>query len=365
MNKILLVITGLAMGGAENQVVNLADSFASRGHKVTLAYILEPALVLPRSEQVKVVWLGGNKSTLGMVKAYANLVKLIKQTKPDVLHSHMFHANILSRLARLVSKVPRLVCTAHSNNEGGKLRMLAYRMTDKLAHEFTNVSQGAVESFERVKAVPVGRMLATHNGIDTQKFCFNPVARQQLRSELGIQHSKVFIAIGRFHEAKDYPNLLDAFSILSSNQPNSHLLIVGDGELRPNIEQQIKALGLQAKVSLLGIRKNVPELLSAADVFVLSSAWEGFGLVVAEAMAAERVVIATDSGGVAEVLGGNGFLVAARDSEALAESMQAAAALSDESANEYGRKSRQYIIEKFGLNSVVDRWEAIYAGIQQ
>ena len=105
--------------------------------------------------------------------------------------------------------------------------------------------------------------------------------------------------------------------------------------------------------------------MSAADVFVLSSAWEGFGLVVAEAMAAERVVIATDSGGVAEVLGGNGFLVAARDSEALAESMQAAAALSDESANEYGRKSRQYIVEKFGLNSVVDRWEAIYAGVQQ
>lgn len=106
--KILLVITGLGMGGAENQVVNLADSFASRGHKVTLAYILEPALVLPRSEQVKVVWLGGTKSTLGMVKAYANLVKLIKQSKPDVLHSHMFHANILARAALLLTSVPNI-----------------------------------------------------------------------------------------------------------------------------------------------------------------------------------------------------------------------------------------------------------------
>lgn len=363
--KIIYLITGLGMGGAENQVVNLADKFAEKGLDVTIAYMLEPVMVEPKNKHVKLVWLGGTKSAIGMLTSLKNLVKLIRKNKPDVLHSHMFHANILSRLARLGGKVPRLVCTAHNTNEGGKMRMLAYRMTDKLAHEFTNVSQEAVESFERVKAAPVGRMLVTHNGIDTQRFCFNPVARQQLRSELGIQRSKVFIAIGRFHEQKDYPNLLDAFSILSSNQPNSHLLIVGDGELRPNIEQQIKALGLQAKVSLLGIRKDVPELLSAADVFVLSSAWEGFGLVVAEAMAAERVVIATDSGGVAEVLGGNGFLVAARDSEALAESMQAAAALSDESANEYGRKSRQYIIEKFGLNSVVDRWEAIYAGIQQ
>ena len=140
--RILFVITGLGMGGAENQVANLADALVSRGHKVILASILEPTLVLPRSEQVKVVWLGGTKSTLGMVKAYANLAELIKQSKPDVLHSHIFQANILSRLARLVSKVPRLVCTAHSNNEGGKVRMLAYRMTDKLAHEFTNVSQG-------------------------------------------------------------------------------------------------------------------------------------------------------------------------------------------------------------------------------
>lgn len=363
--KITMIITGLGMGGAENQVVNLADSFASRGHKVTLAYILEPALVLPRSEQVKVVWLGGTKSTLGMVKAYTNLVRLIKQSKPDVLHSHMFHANILSRLVRLVCKVPRLVCTAHSNNEGGKLRMLAYRMTDKLAHEFTNVSQGAVESFQGVKAAPVGRMLVTHNGIDTQRFCFNPVARQQLRSELGIQHSKVFISIGRFHEAKDYPNLLNAFSILSSNKPNSHLLIVGDGKLRSQIEHQIKALDLQAKVSLLGIRKDVPELLSAADIFVLSSAWEGFPLVVGEAMSCQRVVISTDAGGAREFLIDQDFLVDTQNSVALAESMQAAANLSDESASEYGRKSRQYIIEKFGLNSVVERWEAIYAGIQQ
>lgn len=358
--NILFVITGLAMGGAENQVANLADAFASRGHKVTLAYMLKPALVLPCTEKVKVAWLGGTKSILGMVKAYANLANLIKQSKPDVVHSHMFHANILSRLACLVSKVPRLVCTAHSNNEGGKMRMLAYRLTDKLADEFTNVSQGAVESFERKKAAPVGRMLATHNGIDTQRFCFNPVARQQLRSELGVQHSKVFIAIGRFHEAKDYPNLLNAFSVFSNSQPGSHLLIVGDGELRPQIERQIKSLGLQARVSLLGIRKDVPELLSAADVFVLSSAWEGFGLVVAEAMAVERIVIATNSGGVAEVLGGNGFLVAPRDSEALAESMQEAIDLSDDAAREYGRKSRQHIVEKFGLNSVVDRWLEIY-----
>ncbi|MEG4313856.1 glycosyltransferase [Pseudomonas sp. FIP_A4] len=348
------------MGGAENQVVNLADELAIRGHKVTLAYVLKPALVLPRNEQVEVIWLGGTKSLLGMASAYINLAKLIKKFKPDVVHSHMFHANILSRLVRVVSKVPRLVCTAHSNNEGGKARMLTYRLTDRLADEFTNVSQRAVLAFEQKKAAPAGRMLAVFNGIDTQRFSFNPEARQRLRAELDIDQSEVFISIGRFHEAKDYPNLLDAFASLGNSQADIHLLIVGDGELRSQIEQAIDSLGLQSKITLLGIRKDVPELLSAADVFVLSSAWEGFGLVVAEAMACERVVIATNSGGVAEVLGGNGFLVASRDMEALAGAMQTALDLPESAAKQYGAESRQHVIENFSLASVVDRWLEIY-----
>ena len=174
--NILLVITGLGMGGAETQTVSLADQFAARGHNVTIAYILKPAIVLPRSEKVNVFWLEGEKSAFSMAKAYINLAKIINQFKPDVVHSHMFHANILSRLARLISRVPRLICTAHNTNEGGKLRMLAYRVTHALGDEFTNVSQEAVEAFEHKKAAPVGHMLSTHNGIDTQRLSFNPVA---------------------------------------------------------------------------------------------------------------------------------------------------------------------------------------------
>lgn len=358
--KILLVITGLGMGGAENQVVNLADAYAARGNQVVLVYMLEPALVLPRSGQVKVLYLGGAKSILGMAKAFMCLTKLIVQFRPDVVHSHMFHANILSRLACLFVKVPRLVCTAHSSNEGGGARMLIYRLTDPLADEFTNVSQEAVESFERMRAAPLGRMLVTHNGIDTQRFNFSSAARQHLRTELNLKNNKVFIAIGRFHKAKDYPNLLTAFSIFIKSQPDSQLLIIGDGELRPQIEEQIKMLDLQARVSLLGIRKDVPELLSAADFFVLSSAWEGLPLVVGEAMACQRVVISTDAGGAREFLINEDFLVDTRNSTALAESMRKAVDLAEDAASEYGKKSRQYVLEKFSLDRVVERWLAIY-----
>src|SRR5690554_6363295 len=230
--KTLFVITGLAMGGAENQVVSVAENLSHRGHKITIAYMLEPALVVPQDDDIEVIWLGGDKSILGMAKAFRNYLKLLKKLQPDVVHSHMFHANFLARIARLLVRTPRLITTTHTNNEGGRMRMLAYRLTHNLADVFTNVSAEAVAAFEQKKAAPKNTMMATHNGINTTKFSFNHEERLNLRQQLNLNGNKVFIAIGRFHTAKDYPNLFNAFVKVLRQQPNCKLLVVGDGELR-------------------------------------------------------------------------------------------------------------------------------------
>lgn len=229
--KILLTISGLVMGGAENQVVSVAENLSRRGHSVTIAYMLEPALVVPQEDSINVVWLGGDKTLLGIAKAFRNYLKLIKKLQPDVVHSHMFHANILARVARLFLRTPRVVSTAHSNNEGGRVRILAYRLTHKLADVFTNVSAEAVTAFEQKKAAPKNTMLATHNGINTTKFSFNPEARLSLRKQLNLNESKVFITVGRFHEAKNYPNLFNAFVKVLQQKPNCKLLVVGSSEI--------------------------------------------------------------------------------------------------------------------------------------
>ncbi|MCR1828856.1 glycosyltransferase [Pseudomonas sp. GD03721] len=357
---VLFVITGLGMGGAENQIVNLADKFADKGLDITIAYILQPVMVEPKNENVKLVSLGGTKSAYGILVALKNLVKLIRKNKPAVVHSHMYHANILARVARIFAPVSKLVSTAHNTNEGGKVRMLTYRLTNCLSDVFTNVSIDAVRAFEQKKAVSKGKILAVGNGIDVAHFRFSSAARNNIRVDLGLAEKKVFIAIGRFQAQKDYPNLIDAFAKVVSSNDNCHLLIVGDGELRSVIEEKIAQLDLQRSVTLLGVRKDIPDLLSTSDVFVLSSAWEGFGLVVAEAMSCERIVIGTDSGGVANIIDRYGYVVSPRDPDSLAQGMQKALALSEMEASELGQKARQRIVEHFSLDAAVQKWLDIY-----
>lgn len=358
--NILFLITGLAMGGAENQVVAVADNLERRGHKVTLAYILQPALIVPQSKNIDVIWLGGDKSFLGMAKALFSFTRLVKKIKPDVVHSHMFHANVLARVARLFAPVPWLVCTAHNTNEGGRLRMLIYRATHKLANVFTNVSQDSVTAFEAKKAAPKDTMLVTHNGIDTDKFSFSEETREQKRNELELVGVKIFIAIGRFHQQKDYPNLFNAFAQVLKYFDGCKLLVVGDGELRSELETLLCQLSIQESVQLLGVRYDVPKLLSAADVYVLSSTWEGFPLVVGEALSTERVVVTTDAGGAREFLTSHDFLVPVNNSEALASAMIKALSLSGEEAERLGKEGRLRIINKYSLDAVVDKWEEIY-----
>ncbi|EPF2930947.1 glycosyltransferase [Vibrio navarrensis] len=361
--KITLLITGLGMGGAETQVCSLIDQLATRGNTILLLSLTGESINKPKHSSVQLVELNMRKTPFGFIKAYWQAINILRQFQPDVVHSHMVHANIFSRLLRVIAHIPRLVCTAHSNNEGGKARMLAYRLTDRWCDLTTNVSQEAVESFIAQKAAKPGRIVALHNGIDLAKFAFNPVARERCRAELGLNSKQtLLLAVGRLTEAKDYPNLLHAFAKLVKRQPSIRLAIIGQGELATQIEQMIEQIGLKSNVHLLGLRFDVADWMSAADCFVLSSAWEGFGLVVAEAMACERLVVATDCGGVAEVLGDYGYLVPPRNSEKLAEAIGQAIALNTQERATLGNNARKYIESRYSLSVVADKWLEIYQG---
>ncbi|MFM5767967.1 glycosyltransferase [Aeromonas caviae] len=359
--KILLIITGLGMGGAERQVCDLADQFTAKGHKVLLISMTGETVNRPLSSKIDVVELNMAKTPFGFIKAYWQARQLIQQFKPDVVHSHMVHANLFARLLRLTGKIKRLICTAHSTNEGGRGRMLAYRLTDVLCDLSTNVSQEAADIYVKRGAAPASRIVAMPNGIDTARFTFNPECRASLRQQLQLSdNTPLILAVGRLTAAKDYPNLLTAFSQLPAEFSHTQLAIIGIGEEQANIVALATQLGLSNRVHFLGLQRNVHEWMSAADIYVMSSAWEGMPLVLLEAMSCERIVVATDCGGVKEVVGDCGILVPAKNSPALAQGLQNGLALSTDVAKAQGAAARARVIEKYSLTAQADKWLALY-----
>lgn len=354
--KILFVITGLTQGGAERVVCDLADNMYEKGNIVKIAYLTGDILTQPVHREIELIKLGLNG--LGsFLPGYITLSKLIRSYCPNVVHAHMVHANILTRLIRLTTTIDKLICTAHSSNEGGKLRMCLYRVTHNLADLTTNVSDTAVASFEEKRAVPKKSMRTTYNGIDFERFSYNPEAKKELTEELNLYPKcRIILSVGRFNIQKNYPNLLKATDILKRKYfIDFRLLIAGDGELRSELEQLIIDLDLEHEVTLLGRRRDIPRLMSACDVFVLSSNNEGLPTVLIEALACQAHIVSTDVSGVREIVGDYGKIVSINNPEHLAECIFNS--LNHKNKNELGC---EYVKNKFELNTITNEWLKIY-----
>lgn len=356
--KILFVITGLGLGGAEQIVLNLAVDLVRRGHQVKVAYLKgQPRMPIPK--QLELHGLGLD-SVWALPRTWKRFQQLLADFTPDVVHAHLFHAIIFSRCMRLFLPMRYLISSVHSQAIGGALRHWAYRLTDRYSDINTNVSHEATEHFVAANVFQRQRSIAVPNGIDSKKFSYSAPQRQQLRQHYGLSaDDMVFMAVGRLNAAKDYPNLLAAFAQFP---PSLHrkLYIIGDGELQASLHELVQQQQLTAQVVFLGAQFHVEQLLSMADVFVLSSAWEGFGLVVAEAMSCERVVIATDCGGVREVLGDTNWLVPIHNSSALFDKMQQATQLTATEKTQIGQQHRQRIQAHYSLERMCEHWLGIY-----
>jgi glycosyltransferase involved in cell wall biosynthesis len=278
----------------------------------------------------------------------------------------MVHANLMARALRLVAPVPALVSTIHNIYEGGRLRMAAYRYTNRLVDHLTIVSQAAADRFVGERIVPRELLTVIPNGVDTEQIAnVPPGTRESLRRELGVDGAFVWLAVGRYEVAKDYPNMLRAFARVRSSQPDAVLLIVGRGSLQSETEALAAELALGDAVRFLGVRSDVPRVMSAADGYVMSSAWEGMPMVLLEAAAAGLPIVATTVGGNHEVVvhERTGFLVPPRDDAALAAGMLRLGEMTDVERRLMGERGREHIRSHYGLARVADRWEEIYRAV--
>ncbi|MGO4108822.1 glycosyltransferase [Paenibacillus sp. YAF4_2] len=364
MTKILFLITGFDYAGAENQVVQLCRGFKAKGCSIQIISMIKPVAYLDELKELDVPIM-----TLDMQKgipdprALLKLRKLIKAFKPDIVHSHLVHANIMARAVRLLVRIPVLICTAHNINEGGKLREWLYRITDPLCELTTNVSQEAVNRYVAIKAAPEHKIIFVPNGINMDKFAGNPDDGAAIREELQLGSRYIWLAVGRFVPEKDYGNMLQSFAEVLRTKPDSALLIAGIGPERLEAEQLAETLGLAEHVQFLGIRTDIPKLMHAADGYLMSSQWEGLPIVLLEAAASALPVVTTNVGGNSEVVHDevNGYLVPHSDSRRLAAAMDKLMSLTPDERTRMGESGRQYVEKHYNMDYIIERWEQIYA----
>jgi glycosyltransferase involved in cell wall biosynthesis len=362
--RIVFVITTLGMGGAETQLVRLATGLKGRGWQVSVVSLIPMEYIAKDLEQAQIPAVSLHmKPGSPDPRAVLALARYLRAQKPQIVHTHMVHANLLGRVARLLASVPVLISTAHNVNEGSRWREIAYRLTDPLCDLTTQVSQAGLERYVGVGAVPMNKIRFVPNGINSHEFSPDPHLRAKLREELGWEGQFIWLAVGRFAEAKDYPNMMQAFAKVHALQPEARLMIAGLGEQMESTQQLAQTLGLGQAVRFLGLRKDVAALMNAADGYVMSSAWEGLPMVLLEAASTGLPMVATDVGGNREVVqeGQTGYLVPPRDAESLSAAMLRLMALPEEQRHCMGEAARVFVRQRYSLESVLLQWETIYA----
>lgn len=355
-----MISTCLGVGGAERVAVDMVDRFCALGHRVILVSLTEPTILRPQHPNAEVICLQANH-VLHIYSTLFQLRNLIAGFQPDVIHAHLFHAILVARLVRLIVRVPCLITTFHSTNVGSLPRRCVYRVTSSLSDLNTAVSSDVRDQFIEKGAVDARQISVLPNGIPTSVFRHYNNARSAIAQELHISEDTfMIVAVGRLEAPKDYPNLLRALQMLKEHHPSFVALIVGEGTLRSSLHSLCRELGVEDVVRFVGLRSDIPNFLSAADIFVLPSEWEGLPRVVGEAMACQAAIVATDSGGVRELTGDTAVLVPPRDSRALYVALHRLLLAPRSEREHMGERARQRIIEQFSLEAVISEWLKTY-----
>jgi len=298
-----------------------------------------------------------NLNFLLWVKTINRLVQLIKSKKIQIIHSNGSRATIFGGIAARLTKTPLIWHVRIVNSDKLLDRLLA-----RLASKIIVISKAVSRRFNWLKNKE-DKIVLVYNGIDLEKFKPN-VGIRKVRGESLSSKTPMVVTVGRLDWYKGHKYLLEAAEKIVQILPDARFLIVGDGEYRKRLENQVKQLNLDENVIFTGNRKDIPEILAGIDLFVLSSVSEGFGRAVAEAMACAKTVVATKAGGLSEVVedGITGRLVSPKNSTALAEAI--IELLKDKKkAENMGIAGRKRVEKLFSIERNVKSIEELYKKI--
>jgi glycosyltransferase involved in cell wall biosynthesis len=357
--SVTLVITDLDVGGAERALVALATGLDRRRWRASVVCLgPEGELAGPlRSAGIEVDCLGvKRRNPLGAV---ARLGRVLRQFRPELVQSFLFHANASARLAAPLAGRPWVIGGIRVAEREKDWHLLIDGLTTRLSAGSVCVSEGVRRFTRDVGRIDPERLVVIPNGVDPRPF---DEAKPADRAALGIPDNvPLALYVGRLELQKGLTFLLDAVARVDS----LHLCIAGDGPYRDVLIEQARELPtLGSRVHWLGRRGDVPSLLKAADFLVLPSLWEGMPNVVLEAMAARRAVVATSVEGTEDLVvpSETGWLVPPSDVDALAAALREATADHDR-LNKLGEAGRLRIETYFTPPRVVTAYEHLWAGV--
>ncbi len=364
-------ITGeLGFGGAERQLLELVRGVRVRGWSPVLFSL---------AERTETVW-ARELASLGVPISYIpkrlafgpsrlfQLVAALHRLKPALIHCYLTSPNLWGSLAGRIARVPVVITSYRlaDPNEAIAVQFVnrvAGRLSDVLIPN-THKMASILRERDRVDS---HKIRTIHNGIDLSRFSGLPT-NQVARDRLGLNTppgATVVGHVGRFFPQKDHETLVGAARLVLLKQPDTYFVAVGDGPLRPRIEAMTREWGISSRVSFVGEITCVPMFLRAVDLLVLSSRWEGLPNVVMEAMAAGTPVVATDVGGVRELVHDPavGRLVPPGSSAVLAEAILEVVG-AREVASRMAAAARHHI-QQFAVEDMVGRTLSLYTEFLQ
>lgn len=365
MINILYIFVTLPVGGAENHLLTVLKEINRSKYNPVICCIREKGEIGEEIERmgVDIITLS-RKSKSWNIRIIMDILKIIHQKNIQLIHAHLYHSNMYGRIAAAISKIP-VIITEHNVYQKYKIKRrvinwLLAKKTDKIIA----VSEAVKRYVVSRDWVDASKIEVIYNGIDVKKFQ-SFLSKEEARHRIGIPVKCFLIGtIARLTEQKGHIYLIKAIDIIKGSIPNAKLVLVGSGPLESYLKAEVSEKELNDYVIFLGSRRDIPDILKAMDIFVLPSLWEGLGIALLEAMASSIPVIATNVGGVPEIINNdiNGLLVPPGDPFSLSQ------AIFDLYKNEFKRQrlsknGLETIENKFTSHCMVKKIENLYESV--
>lgn len=316
MINILYLITDLEIGGTEKVLSRLVTHLDKRYFNPIVVSLKDKGLIGSDIEKTGICVECLNMKHFYNINAFFKLFILLKKLNIHIIHSFLFHANLIGRTSGFIANTP-IIISSNRTLEGKGYYFALDRLTRCIPDAIVCVSKSVNEFTKRCVGIPSKKIWIIYNGVDISTISF------PLRQELGInQDAKIVVTLSRLSQGKGIEDFLLIAKNVIENIENIYFVIIGDGEKRNELEQLAHKINISSKIFFLGYRNNIHEILSECNIFVHpSKLGEGMPNAILEAMAQSLPVVAIDVGGCSEAIGENvtGYLVKVGDVKSLTD----------------------------------------------